>query len=588
MTIYRNDIDGVRSIAVLSVIFFHLGFLSNGYLGVDVFFVISGFLITKIVYSETIEDNFSIKNFYLRRIRRIIPLVLFCSLISLIVGLFVMLPDDLENLSQSIVATNFFANNILLLITTGDYWDLVNDFKPLMHTWSLGVEEQFYIFFPLIFMIFSKKKTKYILPVLVFLSIISFCMYLFFGSTAEKFYLLQYRFFELAIGGIFSILLGNKLYKTKLKFVLILSLLLLLLFNFQIDIKLRMVLVTFLTLSLLITKNSEFVSKYILENRLMVYIGKISFSLYMWHQIILAYARYFLFEKINFYQSFLLFFIIVIISIISFNIIEQPFRNKNLISNKKLIVITGTMFFVTTTMSFIIYFNAGIIKDVPELSIVSKNINMQSSLFNYKKENIHIAYNSRIYDLDKPFKNKINKKILVIGNSFARDWVNVLLETQLVSKDQISYTPEIQKCIDIKQRLKEADLIFFSELHYIDFIKICNVYDVNKQKVFNVGTKNFGSNNGFFYNKKHNESYCIQRTELDKGFIEKNDSLKLEWKDKFIDIIGVNIDKNNKVPVFTENCKFISQDCRHLTKDGALYYSIKLRSQIEFLLKNKI
>ena len=128
---FRKDINGLRAIAVLPVIFFHAGvpFFSGGFLGVDVFFVISGYLITKILYKEAKENRFSIVQFYIRRIRRIIPLVVFCTLSALIVGTLVMLPDDLENLSQSIVATNFMANNILLLITTGNYWNVSNEFS---------------------------------------------------------------------------------------------------------------------------------------------------------------------------------------------------------------------------------------------------------------------------------------------------------------------------------------------------------------------------------------------------------------------------------------------------------------------------
>ena len=170
---YRKDVDGLRAIAVLSVILFHLNILPNGYLGVDVFFVISGYLITKIIYTEAIEGKFSIFNFYLRRLRRIIPLVLLVNFISLIIGLFVMLPDDLENLGQSAVATNLFSNNILEYIVSKDYWNILNEFKPLMHTWSLGVEEQYYIIYPVLFIILSGKRLRYVFPVILVLTIIS-------------------------------------------------------------------------------------------------------------------------------------------------------------------------------------------------------------------------------------------------------------------------------------------------------------------------------------------------------------------------------------------------------------------------------
>ena len=208
---YRKDIDGLRTISVLAVILFHMGYLPNGYLGVDVFFVISGFLITKIVYGQSLGNNFSIIDFYLRRIRRIIPLVLFICFVVLILGIALMLPGDLKSVSQSIIATNLFSNNILLLLTTADYWNVVNDLKPLMHTWSLGVEEQFYFLYPIVFLLCKGNRSKFILPILVVLTLISFFLFLSSDNESLKFYSIQFRFFELAIGGIGSIFFyGNK------------------------------------------------------------------------------------------------------------------------------------------------------------------------------------------------------------------------------------------------------------------------------------------------------------------------------------------------------------------------------------------
>ena len=201
---YRSDIDGLRAIAVFSVIFFHLKCTNNGYLGVNVFFVISGYLITSIIFKEVENNTFSILKFYERRIRRIIPLVLFTSFIAFILGLVFMLPDDLENLSQSVIASNMSLNNLLMFKTSSNYWAIKNDFKPLMHTWSLGIEEQFYLFYPFIFF-FLKKKKSTILKVLIVTTIVSLIAFIFSNNTSAKFYFIHYRFFELSIGGIAAI-----------------------------------------------------------------------------------------------------------------------------------------------------------------------------------------------------------------------------------------------------------------------------------------------------------------------------------------------------------------------------------------------
>ncbi len=160
---YRQEIDGLRAIALLPVIFFHAGFsaFSGGFVGVDIFFVISGYLITTILIEDIENDKFNFLNFYERRARRIFPALFIVMLVCIPFAWFWMLPDPLENFGQSLVATSFFLSNILLYLTAG-YWDLGVDYKPLLHTWSLAVEEQYYVFFPILFLltrgIFKCKK----------------------------------------------------------------------------------------------------------------------------------------------------------------------------------------------------------------------------------------------------------------------------------------------------------------------------------------------------------------------------------------------------------------------------------------------
>lgn len=146
---YRPDIDGLRTVAVLSVLLFHLDqtLLPGGFVGVDIFFVISGYLITGIVHQEIIDGQFSVLNFYERRMRRIFPALFVAMLCVLTAGLVIFMPDELRDLGSSFVATSLFASNILFWLQA-DYFSGPVEFKPLLHTWSLAVEEQFYLFAP--------------------------------------------------------------------------------------------------------------------------------------------------------------------------------------------------------------------------------------------------------------------------------------------------------------------------------------------------------------------------------------------------------------------------------------------------------
>jgi peptidoglycan/LPS O-acetylase OafA/YrhL len=585
---YRNDIDGLRAIAVMSVIIFHFGFLPNGYLGVDVFFVISGFLITQIIYSEYQADRFSLKNFYLRRIRRIIPLVLFTCLTAIAVGMMVMLPDDLENLGQSVVATNFFANNVLLYITTANYWNVVNEYKPLMHTWSLGVEEQFYMVFPLLFVFCPKKWFKGLFLTIIFLAGLSMVGYLIVDKEAAKFYLVYYRFFEIAAGSIAAILFYSKKVEHPIWTCVGLTAIAgILFFGAREYAQANLLIVVLSSLVLLVNQSdSNLIGKVILSNPISVFVGKISFSLYMWHQIVLAFARYFVFEKITVVVAFSLLLVIFLLSIGSYYLIEQVFRDKNRVSVKRLLVSVGFGFLISSGASFYLYMIGGVVRDVPELSIKKSDTGTNLNFLNLKN-NPHALYNSRVYDLDKPFVSQGKVKVLVIGNSFARDWGNVLIESYIKDSIEVSYCFSLSNSSLPKDRVANADIIFFSELPKDALLDTARVYVIDTSKVWNIGTKSFGYNNGIFYNSRGMKDFHLMRTSMAEGFIEKNEKLKKEWSNKYIDMIAKTVDADGKVGVFTPDKKFISQDCTHFTEAGAIYYANLFKGELDFVLNSK-
>ncbi len=173
---YRPEIDGLRAIAVLPVILFHAGFsaFSGGYVGVDIFFVISGYLITRIIMKDVREDSFTFASFYERRIRRIFPALFTVMLVSLVVAYFALLPSDMIDFGESLVAIPLFLSNLLFWFERG-YFGVATDLKPMIHTWSLAVEEQFYIAYPLVLLLcwqFWRKGLQAVLLSVFVLSLV--------------------------------------------------------------------------------------------------------------------------------------------------------------------------------------------------------------------------------------------------------------------------------------------------------------------------------------------------------------------------------------------------------------------------------
>ena len=208
---YRPEIDGLRALAVLSVIIYHAQInlfdnflLQGGYLGVDIFFVISGYLITSLIIKELkISGNFSFSKFYIRRMRRILPAMLFTIILSIIAGYIYLTPSAFIETIKSSIAAIFFSSNIYFYFIEQDYWSNIALTKPLLNLWSLSIEEQYYLLLPIALVIFFKKLKDYILIFFILVFLISFFMHF---SIVLRFHHLHFIYYMQEFGNLFLVL----------------------------------------------------------------------------------------------------------------------------------------------------------------------------------------------------------------------------------------------------------------------------------------------------------------------------------------------------------------------------------------------
>jgi peptidoglycan/LPS O-acetylase OafA/YrhL len=297
---YRPDIDGLRAIAVGSVVAFHTfpNFFKGGFVGVDIFFVISGYLISGIIVDAVERRRFSYLDFYIRRIRRIFPALVVVIASTLLVGWYVLLPDEFERLGKHLAAGAGFATNLVLWGEAG-YFDVSSDTKPLLHLWSLAIEEQFYILWPLILGLVWRRNRGLLLATLS-IAAISFAYNIanVVHHPVAAFYSPLARFWELMLGGILAYLVRQK-GEWLAQFHALRAAAGLLLIGISVFALNRefafpgywALLPTFGAFLLISAGFTNWISKYLLGNRLMVGVGLISYPLYLWHWPILVFAK---------------------------------------------------------------------------------------------------------------------------------------------------------------------------------------------------------------------------------------------------------------------------------------------------------
>lgn len=342
-TKYRPDLDGLRAVAVLSVIAYHIStkILPGGYLGVDMFFVLSGYLITSIIWGEAISQTFSIGRFYERRIRRIMPALLTVLMVASGFAIAFLLPLDLKGYSKSLLAGLSFVANIYFWRDTG-YFSQLADEKPLLHLWSLGVEEQFYIAFPILVILCFRLRRSILFPLTAAFVMLSFGLNV-LAIRADHdqlaFYLIPTRAWELGAGCLLALASPKTvMHHRGLHTVLEAAAAILLIASLCFDesplgrvVPSAFWVVLGTTLAIYIGTNRRSRLTRALAFTPLVWIGLISYSLYLWHWPILVFVRYYLTERsLTLAQAAIVVSLMFVCAVLSWRFIERPFRDRSL------------------------------------------------------------------------------------------------------------------------------------------------------------------------------------------------------------------------------------------------------------------
>ena len=433
--IYRPEIDGLRALAVLSVILFHAGIqvFKGGFVGVDIFFVISGYLITTIILRDIKNNKFSLSYFYQRRVRRILPALIVVIALSLPCAAFFLPPSDLKDFSKSIISSLTFWSNFQFSAENG-YFDLPGEYKPLLHTWSLSIEEQFYIFYPLfLLLIFKIKKNSLSLVLgIIFLFSLFFAQWsgnllsiypyieknlLFYSQSSLSEFMMPFgRIWELALGAMCALMLNERRQNFKynrkknlifdvfsfIGFILIIFSFFYLSSNFPYPSVYTLIPTFGTAILILFCKKNTIVNK-ILSNKFLVFLGLISYSAYLFHYPIFSFINY-ANVTIKSFDYIYIILLILFLSFLNWKFVEKPFR-KSGASVKKLLIFISTAYLLLISISIFFYTSNGL--DQRNKFIVSESV---SSSF------IHDEMGKKCLDINYIHEKKNNEKICKIGN----------------------------------------------------------------------------------------------------------------------------------------------------------------------------
>ena len=595
MTMYRPEVDGLRALAVVPVILFHAGIpaFAGGFVGVDVFFVISGYLIASIIVEEMRRGTFSFATFFERRARRIIPALYAVLLVTLPLGWLFMLPDNFENLGQSVVATVGVSNNVLLWLTSG-YWDLSNEFKPLLHTWSLGVEEQFYFVFPLVLLALVPRGTRVTLWVFAIAAAASLVAAQWFVLTKPlaAFFLLPMRAWELLLGAMFAVTCSaarpHALQLGRIGAALAwLGLALILAPVFVYDSTTPFPGIAALpptvgTLLVIMFASSSNLVGRVLSWRVLVAIGLGSYSAYLWHQPLFAFIRLLSPEHPKAWVWIMAIAATAVLAYLSWRFIEQPFRSRTRFSRRAVFALTLVVGGLIGAAGLAIDRRAGFPERIPAIGSSTDGGGRQA----------RATYVDRVYRLrTERFADDGRTKVLILGNSYARDFVNMVMENGFMSRCELSYEPVLSSAAfsgvrdmelftpSLRDRLRSCDVVMLV-MPAFDTATIAGDIDwlesQGVRRVLVIGTKNFGWNPNCVLGMTEADARAFRTPVLEEVARSNNDTRRALGDEQFVDLIGLLADEEGRVPLLTPMGELISEDGGHLTRAGARFVGQRL------------
>lgn len=622
---YRQDINGLRAFAVVFVLLYHLDlvYFQGGFLGVDIFFVISGYLISKNILLDIENLKFSFYNFYTRRFKRLFPALFFTLFFTLVTGFFILSPINLISTAKSSLASNFWVSNFYFNSLDG-YFDIESKFNPLLHIWSLSLEEQYYLIWPIILYVIIKYFRKWIFLILSLLILISLFSAVFFSdSKSTIFYMLQFRFFEFLLG---TLVIGIEKYRIKKKILdeilltmgLSLMIFSIIFFNDKTPMPGFMTLVPLTGAMLSIYSGNASLIGVILRNKVSDFLGKISYSIYLVHWPLIVYFKTWTLSDLSVQNKMLFFVLSIVFGYLSWLFFENSFRNSKLKIKKidSIWIIMPIMMFIITIMSYFIIINDGFQQRYSKEYVMTRE---------QLEEETSRYWSNADSNLQILKGKETNFKVIVMGDSHAIDLIYALrsnnINANLVNLQSPHYCYGEQANLDENQintcnenkinnfnnsAWKNADAIYF-HTHWpiIDSLELKNLI-IKMRILSDAPIYIFGPKMTFLkpvpdivHGCKSNNTNAINKYAFqfkNDSRIEINTILKHLFKEDYfikmnvyyIDCLDVQISEDGIYDVVaTEKHKFLFFDNSHFTSAGSEEFGKKLKKKYPLLFFEK-